>query len=233
MSKDNLIRVVIAEDNLQNAQIQQTYLERIEGFDLVGIAHSLADAQSLIDIFKPDILLLDVYFPAGNGMDFLRNLRAADHATDVILITAAKEVDVLKAALHGGVFDFILKPLVFERLQTSLTNYIEHRNRLKAVQDVSQSNLDQLIPRISTYPTQPLSTRLPKDIDELTLQNVLQVILKQTSPSNAEQVGNTIGASRTTARRYLEYLVGMNEISVGIHYGSVGRPERLYKPNYH
>ena len=226
MTHENPIRVVIAEDNPQNALIQQTYLQRIDGFELVGIAHSLLDAESLVEIFKPDLLLLDVYFPSGNGMQFLRDLRAKDCATDVILITAAKEVDVLKAALHGGVFDYILKPLVFERLQTSLTNYIHHHERLKAVADVAQTDLDQLMPRITSNPE---LIRLPKGIDELTLNNVLNVISEQTEAVNAEQIGNNIGASRTTARRYLEYLVGLQEISVQIHYGSVGRPERLYK----
>ena len=147
MTQQPSIHVVIAEDNPQNALIQQTYLQRIEGFELVGIAHSLADAEALVNVFKPDLLLLDVYFPSGNGMEFLRNLRAEDCATDVILITAAKEVDVLKAALHGGVFDYILKPLVFERLQTSLANYLQHNERLKTVAAVAQTDLDDLMHR--------------------------------------------------------------------------------------
>ena len=92
MTQQPPIHVIIAEDNPQNALIQQTYLQRIEGFELVGIAHSIADAEALMEIFKPDLLLLDVYFPSGNGMQFLRHLRANDCATDVILITAAKEV---------------------------------------------------------------------------------------------------------------------------------------------
>ena len=228
MTQVNTIRVVIAEDNPQNALIQQTYLQRIEGFELVGIAHSLVDAEALVNVFKPDLLLLDVYFPSGNGMAFLRNLRAEDCATDVILITAAKEVDVLKAALHGGVFDYILKPLVFERLQNSLTNYLQHHERLLGVAAVDQTDLDDLMPRLTQAPNNT-DVRLPKGIDELTLSNVLQVISTQTEAVNAEHIGSDIGASRTTARRYLEYLVGLNKISVEIHYGSVGRPERLYK----
>ena len=161
MTQANTIRVVIAEDNPQNALIQQTYLQRIEGFELVGIAHSLADAEALVNVFKPDLLLLDVYFPSGNGMEFLRNLRAEDCATDVILITAAKEVDVLKAALHGGVFDYILKPLVFERLQNSLTNYLQHHERLLGVAAVDQTDLDDLMPRLTQAPNNP-DVRLPK-----------------------------------------------------------------------
>ena len=68
MTQSNPIRIVIAEDDQQNALIQQTYLQRIEGFELVGMAHSLEDAQDLVNIFKPDLLLLDVYFPSGDGM---------------------------------------------------------------------------------------------------------------------------------------------------------------------
>ena len=46
---------------------------------------------------------------------------------------------------------------------------------------------------------------------------------------SAEQVGEAIGSSRTTARRYLEYLVGTQELVADVHYGSVGRPERQYR----
>lgn len=227
MIHNNPIRVVIAEDDPQNALIQQAYLERLDGFELVGIARSIEDAQELVTILTPDLLLLDVYFPSGNGMQLLHQLRANNSHTDVILITAAKEVEVLKSALHGGVFDYILKPLVFERLKVSLTNYQQHHVRLNTVAAIGQTDLDELMPRL-TLVTTPINTRLPKGIDELTLDKVLEVISQQSQALSAEQIGNDIGASRTTARRYLEYLVGINKIKVQIHYGSVGRPERLY-----
>jgi hypothetical protein len=113
-----------------------------------------------------------------------------------------------------------------QRLQASLNNYLAHHERLQAVADVAQTDLDELMVR--PVPGQTVTTfseRLPKGIDELTLKKVLQVITVQTSTMSAEQVGDTIGASRTTARRYLEYLVGVDKIDVQIHYGSVGRPE--------
>jgi len=44
-----------------------------------------------------------------------------------------------------------------------------------------------------------------------------------------EEVGRHIGISRTTVRRYLEYLVSIGQVSADISYGSVGRPERIYK----
>ena len=79
------IRLLIAEDDRQIAEIQ-----RLEQVELCGIAHTLADAREQADVFKPDLILLDVYFPDGNGLDLLRELRANNSSSDVILITAAK-----------------------------------------------------------------------------------------------------------------------------------------------
>jgi two-component system CitB family response regulator len=92
---------------------------------------------------------------------------------------------------------------------------------------IGQTDLDELMPRLAQA-TASINARLPKGVDELTLNKVLDVISQQSQALSAEQIGNDIGASRTTARRYLEYLVGINKIKVQIHYGSVGRPERLY-----
>ena len=224
------IRVVIAEDDHQIAEIQQRFLERIEGFELVGLAHGLDEARDLVDILKPELLLLDVHFPKGTGLDLLRELRSGNSSTDVILITAAREVDTLKAAMHGGVFDYILKPLVFERLRDALNHYAEHLDKLRNMESLVQGDVDRLLPRSATPNTsQPVTnTNLPKGIDALTLDKVRKVLLEADSSRNAEEVGSQIEASRTTARRYLEYLVSCGELTAEVSYGSVGRPERRY-----
>jgi len=71
--------------------------------------------------------------------------------------------------------------------------------------------------------------RLPKGIDALTLDAVRQVFMPSSDAMSAEDVGVVIGASRTTARRYLEYLVSTRELEAKVRYGTVGRPERHYK----
>ncbi len=226
----NLIRVVIAEDDQQIAEIQKRFLERIEGFELVGIAHSLEDAEDLVDVLQPDLLLLDIHFPAGTGLDLLRKLRARSSSVDVILVTAAKEVDSLREALHGGVFDYILKPLVFERLQETLDRYHQHLQKLKTMQTVVQSDVDTILPHSTAAIThESVELRLPKGVDALTLEKVRSVFSMNSAALSAEEVGEYIGASRTTARRYLEFLVSNNELSAEVSYGSVGRPERKYR----
>ena len=70
---------------------------------------------------------------------------------------------------------------------------------------------------------------LPKGIDKLTLEKVQQVLSSVQIPGlTSEEVASQIGASRTTVRRYLEYLVSQMILDVDISYGGVGRPERRY-----
>lgn len=226
----NPIRVVIAEDDPQIAEIQKRFLERIAGFELIGIAHGLEDAEDLLEVLQPDLLLLDIYFPSGTGLDLLRQLRSKNSHVDVILVTAAKEVDTLREALHGGVFDYILKPLVFERLQETLERYLNHLEKLQAMQSIVQSDVDAFLPHSSVgLASNVQSVRLPKGVDALTLDKVRNAVDMGSEPLNAEEIGQRIGASRTTARRYLEFLVSNNELFAEVSYGSVGRPERKYK----
>ncbi|WP_260295780.1 response regulator [Sedimenticola hydrogenitrophicus] len=221
------IQLLIIEDDRKIAEIQRRFVERLEHIELCGIAHTLADARDLVEVMAPDLILLDVHFPDGNGLDLLRELRARDSSSDVILITAAKEVDTLRSALRGGVFDYILKPLVFERLQEAVSRYRDHLAHLSGLNQLAQKEVDALLPRGSAEESANRDQRLPKGIDALTLDKIRAVVTAGGQWS-AEEVGAAMGASRTTARRYLEYLVGTAELSAEVTYGSVGRPERRY-----
>jgi two-component system, CitB family, response regulator len=223
------IHVVIAEDDPRIAEIQKRFLERIPGFQLVGIAHGLQETRDLVDILQPQLLLLDVHFPTGTGLELLQEIRRRHTNIDVILVTAAKEVNTLREALHCGVFDYILKPLVFERLTESLENYRRHLNRLSSLESLAQQDVDTLLPRSQPGPHSSDQTRLPKGIDVLTLDKVRGVISTADRDYSAEEVGREIGASRATARRYLEYLISTHEVVAAVSYGTVGRPERRYQ----
>ncbi|WP_338025422.1 ATP-binding protein [Caldalkalibacillus thermarum] len=72
-------------------------------------------------------------------------------------------------------------------------------------------------------------SEVPKGINPLTLQKVEEVIREtQTNSITAEELGQQIGVSRTTSRRYLEYLVSIGKVRADLAYGAVGRPERRY-----
>lgn len=113
-----MIRVVIIEDDLRIAQINRRFLEKIEGFEVVGIATDKQLAHEHLDILAPDLVLLDLYFPDMSGLDLLHYIQKNNPLTDVIIITAAKEFETVREAIRGGVYDFMIKRLylnVFKR----------------------------------------------------------------------------------------------------------------------
>ena len=223
----NNVKVLIAEDDRRIAEIQQQLVDQFDGFEVIGMAHSLESAREMTQVLAPDLLLLDIHFPDGNGLDFVNQLREGKQQTDVILVTAARDVEMLKTAIYGGVFDYIVKPLVFDRIRESLERYRERLIRLGDLDTVDQSDIDAIMPRAQiASPTE--DTALPKGVDVLTLNKVREFLDTSEQSIAASVVGEKLGVSRTTARRYLEYLVSTRELQVDLSYGGVGRPERHY-----
>ena len=113
---------------------------------------------------------------------------------------------------------------VLERLRDTLEKYRQSIAALAALADIDQQAVDTLF---GTPLQQVAAEGLPKGIDALTLQRVLTALTPEAA--SAEEIGCRIGVSRTTARRYLEFLVGQQLASPELEYGTVGRPERRYR----
>lgn len=223
---DNL-SVVIAEDDPKIAEIQSRFIDKIEGFEVVGIGNTIAECEEIIDVFRPDLVLLDVFFPDGNGVELLWKIRHLYKNIDVIFITAAKEVGTLQEAIRGGAFDYVLKPMTFSRFQSTLEKFLAHRQKLTGITSLDQTGVDEIIHPVQESDQE--NERMPKSINPLTLEKVEEEVNKiDSSGVNAEVIGSQIGISRTTARRYLEFLVSKGTVRPSLVYGSVGRPERLY-----
>ncbi|KRE49340.1 response regulator [Paenibacillus sp. Soil522] len=226
-----MIRVVIIEDDLRIAQINRRFVEKVEGFEVVGIATDEQLAHEHLDILSPDLVLLDLYFPDMNGLDLLSYIQKNNPLTDVIIITAAKEFDTVREAIRGGVYDFMIKPVVFERFQEKLKSYQKYHNQMALLggenKQVDQEGIDQLL--WGTSERADKDTYLPKGIDKITSEKILAFIHSGPEVLTAEELGKKAGFSRTTARRYLEYFVAKGELVADISYGTVGRPERVYK----
>ena len=219
--------VLIVEDDPKIAEIHRHFTEKVDGFSVCGIAGSLDDAEKMSELLAPDLILLDLYFPEGLGTEILWRVRARRQLSDVILITAAKELEPLQEAMRGGVFDYILKPVMFPRFEEALKRYRDHRQQLQNEENFSQQDVDRLLhPYKDSQPGEPA---LPKGVDPLTLKKIRAVFMAPHPDGlSAEEVGEKVGTSRTTARRYLEYMASTGHLHAELVYGAVGRPERKY-----
>ncbi|MBH0330327.1 chemotaxis protein CheY [Brevibacillus brevis] len=209
--------------------INKRFVSKIEGFEVIATATNGTDAKELLSCTRPQLVLLDVYLPDMLGTELVWHIRQHYREVDVIMITAAKEMEMVQEALRGGVYDYIVKPLVFERFRERLESYRKHVIRTREAVEVDQEVIDQMLTRRLVAPKNR-DVLAPKGIDLLTLEKVIEAI-RQTGDKgvSAEEIGREIGTSRTTARRYLEYLVLEKKARADLIYGTVGRPERKYR----
>jgi len=98
-----------------------------EGFE-VRTAESLRKARSEIDAAAPDVLILDRRLPDGDGIDFLKSLRAdGPPATVVVVVTAYGDVENAVEALRAGAWDYLTKPVQLTDLLIKLRKVLETR----------------------------------------------------------------------------------------------------------
>lgn len=225
-----MIEVLIVEDDPRVAEINRRFLEKMKGFKLVAIASSGEEAKEYLEVMKPQLVLLDVYLPDTLGMDLVWYIRQRYKETDIIMMTAAGETMMIQEALRGGVFDYLVKPIILDRFRHSLDKYKDHVQMLHSTKVMGQEEVDHLIRRGERGDAEGFRTMsLPKGIDPMTLEKVERIVAaNEGSGLTAEQVGKKLGASRTTARRYLEYLVSIERLRADLSYGTIGRPERRY-----
>jgi response regulator of citrate/malate metabolism len=224
-----VIRVLVVDDDFMVARIHQGFVERVEGFEVVGSAHTGADALAAVARKAPDLVLLDLYLPDIFGLDVVARLRAEGHTCDVMVITAAKEIDSVRAALRHGVVDYLLKPFAFGDLRTRLEEYAAGRELLQDAQVAGQGDIDRVLGR-RTAPRALVD--LPKGMSLETAQLAEQALRQSAQPDgtlSASECAEAIGVSRVSARRYLEHFVTIGSAEVSLRYGSTGRPERRYR----
>jgi response regulator of citrate/malate metabolism len=222
------VRVLVVEDEPLVAEAHAAYVGRVPGFEVAGIAHSIGDTLRMLAADpRVDVLLLDMHLPDGHGLGLLQRLRAAGHLCDVIAVTAARDADVVRAAVAQGVVLYLLKPFTFASFRSKLEQYADYRAQLAAAPgQVAQDEVDRMLD--SLRPSAAAST-LPKGMSPESLQQVTATLRNAGRALSASEVAEAVGASRVTARRYLEHLADVGSAERRPRYGGSGRPEVEYR----
>jgi response regulator of citrate/malate metabolism len=219
------VRVLVVEDEQVAAEAHASYVGRVEGFELAGVARSGLDALRHLDRDgSVDLVLLDMHLPDGHGLGLLQRMRAGGHLCDVIAVTSARDLDVVRRAVSQGVVLYLLKPFTFAAFRSKLEQYAAYRERLGSTEGaVVQEEVDRLIGTLRPDPA-----TLPKGMTAETLREVTDVLRGAATGLSASEVAARVGASRVTARRYLENLAEQGMVGRRQRYGGTGRPEVEY-----
>ena len=222
-----MIEVMIVEDDPMVRDINSRFLKRVEGFNLYKAVGNLTESKKFIMAKKPDLILLDVFLPNENGIDFLKWLRSEEISVDVILITADKTIERVQEAFRYGAIDYLIKPFDFERFKEALIQFKERYYEFKKVDEIEQSELDKLISNATVVQR---DEGLAKGFNKYTYKSIWKEIERGDNEYfTAEELSEKIKVARVTVRRYLEYMEKEGQLEKLVEYGKVGRPQHKFR----
>jgi response regulator of citrate/malate metabolism len=220
-----VIRTLIVEDDALVAEVHASYVERVPGFVVAGVAHRATEALELLTSRPIDLVLLDFHLPDIKGLDMLRALHArSGAAVDVIAVTAARDPESIRQAIAHGVSQYLVKPFAFATFADKLERYARYRAQVDRNAEPDQAAVDALLGTLRGT----TARTLPKGLNPTTLDRVRDALREAEAPLTASEVAGRCGLSRVTARRYLEHLVVESVVTLSMRYGGTGRPEHLY-----
>src|SRR5437870_3224524 len=96
------LTILIAEDNQLLGDMLCRRLSQVEGFKVLGVAETGVRAVELARELRPHVLVLDISMPHKNGIDVLRELRAEDSTTLIIMFTSEQAPQMRTFCLELG-----------------------------------------------------------------------------------------------------------------------------------
>lgn len=186
-------RILVVDDDAITRKILDRFLQNL-GCQ-VTTAESYDQALLTLALDPPDVVLSDIDMPNHSGLDLLQKIKEIDPTMTVILITAQNDMRTTVKAMQQGAYDYLTKPIDFERLHTILRHAIS---------------------------TQELSERLSLIVDQGTQDYSLDNILIGRSRGMIEiykTIGN-VSQSKVTVLIEGESGTGKELIARSVHYNS-------------
>jgi len=220
------LSVLVVDDDYRVCAVHAGFVDRVPGYAVSGEAHTAREAVELARTLRPDLVLLDLYLPDGDGLDVARSVLGEPDPPAIIVISAARELSAVQAAMRLGAVSYLVKPFGFDALAERLVAYRRMRAHLSGLQggDPTQADVDQLFGMLRVAGTAGQRPAAP------TLERVRSAVADSGSDLSAAEVAKAIGISRATAQRYLTDLVRSGELKLELRYGT-GRPEHRYRLN--
>ncbi|SED43724.1 Response regulator of citrate/malate metabolism [Nocardioides exalbidus] len=219
------VNVLVVDDDFMVARIHTQFVERTPGFVVVGVASTGQAALDDVARLRPDLVLLDVHLPDMTGIDVLRRLRAGGDDVGVLVVTAAREADTVRAAASGGAVHYLVKPFDYDDLRVRLESFRAAHQALAGTGAPAQHDIDAVFGAATVAVP---AASLPKGLSPETADAV-EAALRDAGELSAAECADVVGISRVSARRYLEHFVARGSVTVRLQYGGAGRPERRYR----
>ena len=225
------LNILIAEPDMMLRALYRKTVSEVPGYVFAGYADNGDALHSIVACTAVNMVLLDILLPRFGSLEGFRAMRAEFPRTDFIILSSEKTPDIVRGTICSGAFDYLIKPFEWERFERALAAYGEyHRSLVDRKRPWRQEDIDRLPGFRKQLPdtAQPV----PKGFQETLLNRLFNLLRESSRPLSASETGRMLGISRSSARRYLQYLADEGEISVQYEFTQVGRPRKLYSVHY-
>jgi DNA-binding NarL/FixJ family response regulator len=153
------IRVLLVDDHpLFRAGVQQRLREHDAELEIVGEAGSAEHAQEMVVRLRPDVVLMDIAMPGGNGIEATRAIKALEPAVAVIILSLYDDVQYIEAAIEAGAAGYFLKTTQGPELATAIRR--AHNGDVVLSPEVGATVFRHLLPRLPVGGPAPARPRL-------------------------------------------------------------------------
>lgn len=147
-----MIKLLIADDEyLVLDSLKMIITKNMEDVDIVGTASSGREAIEKAIELKPDVIFMDIHMPGIDGMEAIRQIKAANSNALFVIITAYEFFDYAKEAINMGVSEYLLKPINKGKVIETLNNlsFIINQKRKLLLREVElKEKINRIIPVI-------------------------------------------------------------------------------------
>jgi len=210
------LSVLVVDDDFRVAAMHAEVVAARPGFRALTPARTIAEARRALLVEVPDLLLVDLYLPDGDGIELL-----SAAGVDGFVLTAATDAPSVRRAIRAGALGVLLKPFEPRILADRLDRYARARNLLAGTGALDQADIDRALAIVHGAGDAASVSRAATE------QLVLNAL--GDDEASAAELGERAGISRATAQRHLSALAARGRVEVALRYGTTGRPEHRYR----
>jgi DNA-binding NarL/FixJ family response regulator len=121
------MKVLIVDDSAVIRERLIDLLSEIKGIGLIEIARDTTEARQVIDVMRPDAVVLDIRMPGGSGVDLLKEIKKETPGTFVIMLTSYPLSQYRKRCFESGADVFLDKSIQFTKIKGIFKGLIDRK----------------------------------------------------------------------------------------------------------
>jgi DNA-binding NarL/FixJ family response regulator len=209
------IRIVIADDHPVIRQALTAICAHERDLDVVAVCSTGKECLTAVRSYHPDVIVLDLSMPGGNGLEVLAMLREEPAAPRVVIWTAGFERKEVIQAVRLGARSIVLKQSAPEELIKAIRNV--HRNEDRADTAAIERSLDMLAEGETSAPKQTQLSGREAEVARLVCQGL----------SNKE-IATLLQIGTSTVKTHIEHVYEKFGITNRVELANVAQREGLF-----